>query len=183
MGHPMSGTVDTYSPRGFLYTLIFCTALAAVGGLVAYLSAPERLVCTRGDAGTVECRLTRLAASRVVIRDIALFDVSGVALEEPTPDSGIGKDDAGPPPLPRLRFLTADGWTFSAHGEGARLRPVLAAVTALIRGEGPDRVDADLPGTPKAHRIFVGVAVAGPVILGLWVLGLLFPALRPRVRR
>jgi hypothetical protein len=116
----MPDNVETYSPRGFLYTLIFCTALAAVGGLAAYLSAPERLRCARGPAGSVDCRLTRLAVSRVAIRDVVLSGENRVALDEPVPESGIGEDDTKSTPLPRLRFLNGDGTGgYSLHARAA----------------------------------------------------------------
>ena len=179
----MSGQVATYSRKGFLYTATFAAIVTAVRGLVAFLSAPEHVACSRRD-GVVGCTLTRALAGRLPVRTVEVVDLGSLRVETYREESGIGRRTTYGRESHRLRFVAASGIAFGVHAPAGELAALRDDVEELLAGTAaPGDLAATLSGTPRAHRWSLGFLAFGLSLVPLWVLGYFFPALRPAAGR
>jgi hypothetical protein len=169
----MAGSTDTYSKKGAIQTATFSLVVMAVSGLVLYLSAPEKLRCERDALGRARCRLERRVAG-VAIRDRDLGFVQRAEVKDSSADSEESS------PTFWLLIYTDHGWVESVqshdYGDNEDVRQHLQG---FLEDAKVRTLDAKLPGTPSIVPYALGVFAFGAALMPLWLLGLVFPWMRP----
>ena len=178
----MTAPVDTYSRKGFLYTLGFAAVVVAVSALVAFLSASEVVTCRRVSGARVDCTLARTLAGGVPVKTAILQNVLQLAVVESRERTGIGQPRRAAGPTYRLRFVAEGGDFLSVQTGFSELDSLRSRVEEMLRDRSTPRLDAVLPGSPRVHPWSIGFLVFGLALVPLWVLGYFFPALRPKQR-
>ena len=174
----MTSAVETYSRSGFIKTAVFAIVLTGVSGLVAVVSAPERVDCSSAG-NVVNCELTRALGGRVPVKRVVLRDVRSATIAETEEVSGIGRPRREGDTSYRLRIVAADQIAFSVHSSESELHDLRTALERLRSPRGDAELHTKLTGTPWIHPWSVAALILGIALIPLWVLGYFFPALRP----
>lgn len=177
----MAAHVDTYSRRGAVFTGAFSLVLVSVSGWILYLSAPERLSCERRADGRAGCRLERRVAG-LSVRQLDIGPVQGSAVEEATPPYRFGADrnTQNWNPVYWLLIHTDAGAVHTVQGEERSLyADAQRRLQEFLADPLTRDFEATFPGSPRPYPWAFGVFVLGVSLPPLWVLGWLFPALRP----
>lgn len=176
----MARTVNTYSLRGFLRTLMFSLLVAGVSGVVVFLSAPETINCERMAGSGVDCTLTRSLLGRYPLKTTTFDGVRQVKIDEYKEIASISRNRRRPGTSYRLEFASAGAIGHSVHSGYGELDSVRASVEQMVADAKQQEFEATLTGSPRAHRWSLGFVAFGISVMVLWVLGYFFPVLRPR---
>jgi hypothetical protein len=174
--------IDTYSRKGFLFTLVFSAALSGATGVVAYVTAPETVTCSRTNGIRIDCSLVRTIGERVPLPPQVIADVAEIRIVQPAPPSVSSGNTRSVQAAPRLRFGAPDGEFFSVQSHGSELDAIRRGVQAMLDDRAAPDVTGVLAGTPRHHTWSSVACAVGLSIVPLWILGYLFPALRPKSR-
>lgn len=167
---------DSYTSKKALGGLSFFVIVMAVGGAVAFLGASETLSCRAGPRGEPVCRAIRRAGPLVILdRDLGILAEVRVTTETQRTTRRLVQRE-------RLDYLTAAGssWGRSFRPEDRELQDRLRAFRDDPRAAG---FDWTAPGNPRGARFGLAAFALGATITLLWLVGLVFPSLRPARRR
>jgi uncharacterized protein YijF (DUF1287 family) len=173
----MSGPVETYSRRGFLYTAALAAVMTVAGGLVVYLSAAEIIDCDR-SGGRVDCRFTRTLAGRYPIFTKTMHNLSSVYFAEHELSAGENQQETVT--VYRLHVFGDNGDYLTVQTAEGEARAVQQRFVAMLRDVGADGFRARLSGSPRHQTWSAILLLLGVSLVPLWILGYFFPALRPR---
>lgn len=177
----MSRHTATYGARGALYTAVFCLLLMGGGAVVMYMSAPERLDCSRAPGARASCRLARTVLGTTWHTDLGFVQGAALKVSEDTRSFGSSSNRRAYSAVIWVEYHTDAGPVASAQGHQLHDRQSLVeGLTAYLASPASSTFSAQLTADDRAYGFARWAFIGGAVIQGLWILGWLVPGLRPR---
>jgi hypothetical protein len=154
-----------------------------VSGWVLLRGSPHRLICHRDGSGQPACRVERpIAGLSITTADLGV--VRGLRIDR---TEGRRRFTGTFVHNVSITFQTdrGDVKAFQRLGSfDAFHKRIEAQVTAFVEDSKAPTLQSEIPGETSARPMVLWSAFGlGAIVLALWVLGLIFPSLRPRAAR
>lgn len=175
----MGARVTAYNGKGAALTAVLCLGLMGGGLAVMYMSAGERLECTRIAGGRASCGLDRVVLGFSWHRDLGVVQAVDTR-------SSQDPDRSGRPSRQRVHRSTSwvvyqtdagqyDGVQSESYSDVSTL---VRDVRSFLATPSSTTFEARVAGSDSAHRVASWMFWAGLSLAALWSLGWVFPTLR-----